>query len=198
MEIDLTKPFRIGGNPLLKPGGGTSLKVEKIGLPSQADKISETKTPPKEWVLPGPETKVIEKPVESSAPQSVSPQGIGEGTGDGFPGTGGGWGGGEGEGGGIPLTRIPKLLNRSEILRLLRRYYPETERQSGIEGTVVVDLHLGTDGSVNGVEVSGSAGNAFDEVALMVSKKMKFSPAMVETRVVAVKIRQSIVFKLDE
>ncbi|MBI3013171.1 MAG: hypothetical protein HYY63_06055, partial [Elusimicrobia bacterium] len=70
IEIDLTKPFRIGGNPLLRPGGGASLKApEKVGVP----KVSEMGPAApagkeKEWVLPGPKTEEVEKPVPVGTP----------------------------------------------------------------------------------------------------------------------------------
>lgn len=201
IEVDLTKPFRIGGNPLLKPGGGTSLKVpEKLGTPTQSKTITETKPiPPKDWVLPGPETKELEKPVPESAPAAskVSNE-ESVGTGEGYPGTGGGWGGGDGEGGGSPLTRFPKLLNRSEIERLLRKLYPEIEREAGREGSVIVDLHVNIDGKVSSVEIANSAGANFDHTAQTVAKKMRFSPAMIQKTPVAVKLRQTITFKLED
>ena len=113
IEIDLTKPFRIGGNPLLKPGGGTTIKeVKNPGPPAPLEEpVAEKKTPPKDWVIPGPETKVIEKPAPEVSPSETrSLQGIEGGNGEGFAGTGSGFGGGDGEGGGIKLDRFPKLV----------------------------------------------------------------------------------------
>jgi len=201
IEIDLTKPFRIGGNPLLKPGGGTTSKsVKKPGPPGLLEKPEEQKKPepPKDWVLPSPNTKVLEKPVLET-PQATTkiPGGDADGTGDGWQGTGGGWGGGEGQGGGIPLTRFPQLLNKKEVLKLLRRNYPEAERQAGVEGVVVVDLHLDADGKVTAVDIVDSAGVSFDKVADKVAQKMRFTPALLKTKPVAVKIRQSIAFQLE-
>lgn len=200
IEIDLTKPFRIGGNPLLKPGGGTLLKEpDRPGIPAFSETPAQTPVKPKEWILPSEQTKELEKPVpQSGTVQSNVPGGEIEGSGEGYKGTGGGFGGGDGEGGGIPLSRFPKLLNRKEILRMLRRLYPEIERQSGREGDVIVDLHLTIDGQVSSVEIAGSSGESFDHVAQIVAKKMRFSPAMVQDSPVAVKIRQSISFKLED
>ena len=201
IEIDLTKPFRIGGNPLLKAGGGNTLKeVRKSGAQGLLEEPSaEKKAPPKDWLMPGPRTKVLEKPLAEAVPsENQSPRGVEGGAGEGYKGTGGGAGGGDGEGGGIPITRFPKLLNRKEILKLLRKNYPPVEMEACRNGSVFVDLHLDAEGRVTGVDVVGSAGSAFDGVAQMVAKKMKFSPAMVQENPVAVKIRQSVVFKLGE
>lgn len=203
LEIDLTKPFRIGGNPLLRPGGGIlTTPPKKEGVPKAAEespKEDQKTAPPKDWVLPGPATQELEKPLPEKPPDiKGAPGGIPEGTGDGYMGTGGGVGGGDGEGGGIPLSKFPRLLNRKEILKLLRRYYPVAEREAGREGVVVVDLHLDVNGNVISADIIDSGGVSFDEVAQMVAKKMRFSPAVMDTTPVAVKIRQSITFKIED
>ena len=201
IEIDLTKPFRIGGNPLLKPGGGTTVKpVLNPGPPAPLEEpVAEKNTPPKDWVLPTPETKVIEKPVPDASPSEArSPNGIDGGNGDGYTGTGNGFGGGDGEGGGIKLDRFPKLINKKEILRLLRKNYPPAEREAGINSRVIVDLHLDAQGMVTGVDIAGSGGEHFDVAAKLVAPKMRFQPALINAVPIAVKIRQSILFKLAE
>jgi len=200
LEIDLTKPFHVGGNPLLKPGGGTTLQIPKVeGKPAVSEVFSEKKQSPKEWLLSGTDAKETEKREMESGPNVEKVPGSSqEGEGEGFYGTGGGQGGGEGQGGGIPLSRFPKLLNRREILKLLKKHYPPQERQLGTEGAVVVDLHLSAEGMVLGMEVIESAGLSFDEVARKVSLKMRFSPAMLQDKPIAVKIRQSIIFQLED
>lgn len=200
VEIDLTKPFRIGGNPLLKPGGGTTDKpVQNPSVPGKTpDFPTEKGSKPKDWVLPGPDTKVLEKPVPDAAPPVTHPNGVEGATGEGYQGTGGGFGGGDGEGGGLPISRYPRLVNEEEILKLLRKNYPASERLAGREGDVFLDLHLDASGNVIRSEIAGSAGAAFDKVAEVVSKKMKFLPAMVQTTAVAAKIRQRIQFKLED
>ena len=50
--------------------------------------------------------------------------------------------GGEGEVDWVYLTELPKLLNREEMARNIRRFYPEEERRAGHEGQVVARLHL--------------------------------------------------------
>jgi TonB family protein len=200
IEIDLTQPFRVGGNPLLKTGGGD--REDKPAKPGPRP-LSETKPlekpePPKDWVLPGPKTTEVEKPHLESPPQQASPTGVPGVPSEGYQGTGNGVGGGAGEGGGIPLTQFPKLLNRAEVLQLLRQNYPLAERQAEREGVVVVDLHLSETGAVTGVDVIESAGLSFDQVARMVARKMRFTPARMQTQAVAVKIRQSIAFRLED
>ncbi|OGR85457.1 MAG: hypothetical protein A2901_05180 [Elusimicrobia bacterium RIFCSPLOWO2_01_FULL_54_10] len=201
IEIDLTQPFRIGGNPLLKPGGGTTEKeVKNPGIPAPMEsEVSDKKTPPRDWVLPGPDTKILEKPVPDSAPlENRSPLGIEGQDGEGITGKGPGLTGGEGEGGGIKLDRYPNLINKREILRLLKKNYPPAEREAGITSRVIVDLHLDAQGNVTGVDVAGSGGKNFDSAAQIVAPKMRFQPALINAAPVAVKIRQSIIFKLED
>lgn len=103
---------------------------------------------------------------------------------------------GEG-GGGVALARSPHLLNLAELRRILERYYPEQERRQGREGMVVLDLHIDAAGAVTGVDVVRSAGRLFDEAARQVALSLRFAPAYAEGKPVAVKVRQSVVFKIE-
>jgi len=100
--------------------------------------------------------------------------------------------------GGADLIRLPRLLNRDEVMANLRRFYPESERIAGHEGTVLVNIHIGVDGAVWKVDVVQSAGPAFDEAARKVAAIMKFSPALSKDGPVAVVIRQRMIFQLKD
>lgn len=101
--------------------------------------------------------------------------------------------------GGADLENGPKLLNRDEVLKNLRRFYPESERRAGREGKVLVFLHIGIDGAVSGVDVALSGGDAFDDAARSVGRLMRFSPAHARGGApIAVKIRQAIQFRLED
>lgn len=179
LEIDLTKPFSLSGNPLLKPGGSPATLARTTPLvPAPVEKPAVA---PKEWVLPASPDQPVEKPVEEAA-GTRGPVGFG----------------GDGEGGGVPLTRLPSLLNRNEMLKNLRRFYPEPERLAGREGEVLLDIHIGADGRVGRVEIIQSAGEAFSRAAERVAKEMRFSPAYVRETPVAVKIRQALYFRLED
>ena len=99
--------------------------------------------------------------------------------------------------GGSGLLQLPRLLNRDELLANLRRFYPESERRAGREGSVLATLHIGVDGRVDPVEIAQSAGTAFDAAAKEVAKRMKFSPAIGRNGPVPVKLNQAIIFRLD-
>jgi TonB family protein len=201
LEIDLSRPFRITSDPRLahraeKPGAGAA--VVQIPTPFAGKGVvggSETPTPEakgpaKEWVLPTPQTKVVEPP--SSGEQAGRPDGKGEG-----PGLGGLGGVGDGEVDWVYLTDLPRLLNRERLLRDVRRFYPEAERRAGREGRVALDVHINAQGRVTSVRVVDTAGDLFDEAARKVLSQARFSPAKVGTKAVPVKIRQAIDFRLE-
>ena len=201
VEIDLTNPLlglgpaKLGAPKRATPGArGPALPVEEP-LPPQP----EAPAPPKDWTLPGPKTETVAPP----APPPATPGGAAEGTGTsplpGGTGQGADYGSPGGLGtGGAPLVSLPRLLNRDDVLRNLRRFYPEPERRAGREGTVLVDIHIGADGLVGGVDIAGSAGSAFDAAAQAVAKLMRFSPAQAKSGPVPVKIRQAMVFRLQD
>ncbi|MFH2202285.1 MAG: TonB family protein [Elusimicrobiota bacterium] len=119
-----------------------------------------------------------------SAPLSGGGRGYGEGTGD-------------GTGTGQPLDLLPRLLNKEELLKNLRRFYPESERRAGREGHVLLKLEIGEDGRTAPVEVLRSDGRAFDEAAQKAARTMLFSPAMRRGRPVAVRVPQKFIFQLE-
>lgn len=207
VEVDLTKPLGTGPGKL-----GAPKKLVPNAVPQKKEvpppEIQETKTvtpvvpvaPPKDWVLPGADTKVIEKP----APPPPTPGGAVDGTGtasklggsgtgldDGCPGCTGD--------GGSALLSYPKLLNRDEVLANIRRFYPEKERRAGREASVMTALHVGTDGRVSSVDIINTGGPAFDGAAKQVAALMRFSPAMAKSgKPVAVKLKQAMEFYLQD
>lgn len=202
VEVDLTIPL-LGGSPA-KLGAPKPMVPGAKGLPLPADpnaavKAVEQPPPPKDWVMPGPQTKVIEKP----APPPPTPGGAPEGMGTAARTGGMGLGADEGVPGGIGtggsgLLQLPRLLNRDELLANLRRFYPEAERRAGREGSVLATLHIGVDGRVDPVEIASSAGPAFDVAAKQVAKRMRFSPALGRNGPVPVKMNQAIIFRLQD
>lgn len=193
-EVDLTRPHVLVDNPLLarkavNPGrGGHSTE----GLKPVLDVPPAAPAPEKTWVLPSADTKVFEKPLVN--------QGVPGGTGTAeatSAGTGLGGGDGSGEVDWIYLTEKPRLLNLDEILRDIRKYYPEEERRAGREGEVILDIHLDEAGRVVKMDVTGSAGAAFDIAARRVMARARFSPARAGSKVVPVKMRQPVAFLLE-
>jgi TonB family protein len=217
MEIEITSPFlgdgpaKLGAPKPLVPGKAAPVNATAdkalipVAPPKPEPKVPE---PPKDWVLPGPSTKVLETP---KAAPTGSENGTGAQTtpggapgGEGTAAKTGGSGDGSDEGvpgghghGGTPLSAFPRLLNRDEVLANLRRFYPESERRAGREADVMVMIHIGVDGNVGAVDVRVSSGASFDEAAQKVAKLMRFSPAIgLNGQPVPVRLPQPIQFRL--
>jgi TonB family protein len=219
MEVEITSPFlgdgpaKLGAPKALVPGKAAAVNATAdkalvpVTPPKPAAKVPE---PPKDWVLPGPSTKVVETPkvpattgAENGSGTQTTPGGAagGEGTAAKTGGSGEGSDegvvGGHGHGG-TPLHAFPKLLNRDEVLANLRRFYPEAERVAGREADVAVMIHIGEDGNVASVDVTQSANAAFDEAARKVCRLMRFSPAIgLNDKPVRVRLPQPIQFRLE-
>ena len=186
VEIDITNMGYLGmSGPTHKPAA-----------PPSAPKPAP---PVKEWVKPSPNQKVVPasipiKPVVVPAPKETPPTPSASATNE----TGRGeYSIGAGDGNANMLSRIPQLLNLSDLNVILQRFYPEEERAASHEGTVVLDLHIDADGHVAAVDIVQSAGSDFDEAARRAAKLLRFTPAFLGSQRVAVKMRQAIQFKLE-
>ena len=94
---------------------------------------------------------------------------------------------------------MPRLLNLDEVMAAMKRLYPESERQAGHEGSVVIVIHVGTDGLVSKSDVARAASPAFDAAAQKVGALMRFSPAIgLSGRPVPVRMPQEVRFKLTD
>ncbi|MBI5631741.1 MAG: TonB family protein [Elusimicrobia bacterium] len=203
VEVDLTIPM-LGTGPakLGAPKKAAARPLPGPSLPAESAKPQEALkklVAPKDWVLPGPKTEKIEAAPEPSPTPGGTPEGGGTSPLPGGSGAGADYGvpGGTGNGG-AALLRLPQLLNRDEVLANLRRFYPERERRAGREGVVKVILHISQSGRVASVDVLESGGEAFDEAAGQVGRLMRFSPALGPGGAVAVKLGQTMVFRLEE
>ncbi len=204
-EIEIISPFlgtgpaKLGAPKAFVPGVPALKNVTDL-TPKPEKPVEKPAEPPKDWTLPGPNTKVVETP---AAPETTPGGAVG---GTGTAAKTGGWGEGSDEGvpggtgdGGTALSAMPRLLNRDEVLALLRRFYPEAERRAGREADVVVALHIDRAGAVSSVDVMRGAGPAFDAAAQKVGALMKFSPALaLSGKPVAVKLPQAVQFRLTD
>ena len=204
VEIDLTSPFIGSGPPKL---AAPKRLIPEAKLPARPveeplpEKVQPAPEPPKDWNLPGKDTKTV-------APRPETPQvtqgGAVDGTGISpiLGGQGAGFPYGVPNGSmtpGAPADVIrPKLLNREEVLANMRKFYPERERVANREGIVVVNIHLDADGRVGEVDIVQSAGRWFDEAAKKVAQLMKFSPARNPAGPLAAKVQRTMEFKLED
>ena len=113
----------------------------------------------------------------------------------GGPGGAGSVGAGERPGDFVPLTVVPRLLNREEVLRSLQRFYPPMLMQAGIGGTSIVWLRIDEEGRVIETRIKqGSGHEAFDKAALDVATRARFSPAYNRDTRVKVWVELPVVF----
>jgi protein TonB len=111
------------------------------------------------------------------------------------PGGSGNVGAGEQPGDFVPVTVVPRLLNRDEVLRSLQRFYPPMLMQAGIGGTSIVWLRIDEEGRVIETRIKqGSGHEAFDKAALDVATRARFSPAYNRDTKVKVWVELPVVF----
>ena len=115
--------------------------------------------------------------------------GLGEGTGAGIgPGSGGGTGGGP--------YRPGSGITPPQLLREVKPDYTEDARRRGIEGDVVLEIVVRSDGSVGDVKVRQGLGGGLDRRAVDAVRQWKFSPAKRYGTPVDVLVEVAVEFKL--
>jgi TonB family protein len=115
--------------------------------------------------------------------------GIGEGDGSGIgPGSGGGTGGGP--------YRPGSGITPPSILREVKPDYTEDARRRGIEGDVVLEIVVRSDGSVGPVTLLQGLGAGLDQRAIDAVRQWRFSPARRQGTAVDVVVEVAVEFKL--
>lgn len=97
-------------------------------------------------------------------------------------------GGGDGVVMADALEERPAVENRREIMRLLERSYPPMLRDAGVEGRVVVQFIVNTDGRVDpaSITVVSSTTPELDAPSRRAAERMRFRPARVNGQPVRV------------
>lgn len=89
------------------------------------------------------------------------------------------------------VSSMPQLLSEMRIP------YPEEAKKAGIEGPVVMELLIDDQGSVRQVSLIKGPGFGLNEAALAAIKNFKFRPARIQDQAVAVKIKYTYRFVLE-
>ena len=115
--------------------------------------------------------------------------GIGEGSGAGVgPGSGGGTGGGP--------YRPGSGIEAPRLLREVKADYSEDARQRSIQGDVVLEIVVRSDGTVGDVKVLKGLGAGLDQRAVQAVRQWRFAPARRLGSPVDVIVEISVEFKL--
>jgi TonB family protein len=174
VEIDITNMGHLGmaATPRIAPARAPARPAAKPVAPA------------KEWTRPAPNQKVEPAPPPTE-PVPPVPEPAGE------------YSVGTGDGSANALSRLPQLLNLSDLRAILQRFYPEEARSQGREATVILDMHIDRDGRVASVDIVRSGGPDFDEAARKAARLLRFTPAFLGSQRVGVKMRQAIQFKIE-
>jgi protein TonB len=115
--------------------------------------------------------------------------GVGEGTGAGIgPGSGGGTGGGP--------YRPGSGITAPGLLREVKPDYTEEARRRGVEGDVVLEIVVRSNGTVGDVRVMQGLGGGLDQRAIDAVRQWEFSPARRFGTPVDVMVEVAVEFKL--
>jgi TonB family protein len=97
----------------------------------------------------------------------------------------------------VPMEVEPRVLNRSEVINVVSRNYPQVLRDAGISGKTNVWIRLNEEGKPVTWQVKTPSGfAAFDSAAVRVVPSLKFSPAISQDRKIPVWIQMDIVFQV--
>ena len=91
----------------------------------------------------------------------------------------------------VEVTEMPRLLSEVRIP------YPQSAKDHGIQGVVVMDLLIDDTGAVREAKLIEGPGEGLNEAALEAMKKFRFTSAKIDARKVAVRIRYASRFVLE-
>jgi TonB family protein len=115
--------------------------------------------------------------------------GLGEGSGSGIgPGTGGGTGGGP--------YRPGSGITPPRLLHEVKADYTESARRRGIEGEVVLEIVVRSDGSVSDVKVVRGLESSLNDRAAQAVRQWRFAPALRQGVAIDVIVEAAVEFKL--
>ena len=95
------------------------------------------------------------------------------------------------------VVDVPEATAQRELLRRVEPEYPEAARDQNIQGPVVLEVHIGTDGSVENVDVV-SGPQPLAQASTDAVKQWKFKPRVVNGRPVEMQTRVTFDFKLPQ
>jgi TonB family protein len=98
-----------------------------------------------------------------------------------------------------PATTLTATEVPPKAESLVQPAYPEEARKAGVEGTAIVEVTVGADGTVLGCSLATSSGNALmDAAAVAAAQASKFAPGTKDGKPVVTKARMPIRFKLAD
>jgi protein TonB len=163
--------------------------------------------PPPQPAVQAPVKSLPADPVESPGLPEAPPREPSRGTGDrGGVGSGSGQGVGEGSGGGLGagtgggtgggVYQPGAGIDPPTLVKEVRPIYTDEARRQRIQGDVVLEIVVRSDGSVGSVRVRRSLGGGLDQRAIEAVRQWRFNPARRHGTPVDVAVEVAVEFKL--
>jgi TonB family protein len=95
------------------------------------------------------------------------------------------------------VEEAPELFNRNDVVRTIGREYPRDMRDAGVHGSVTVRFRISAMGIPDAPRVDRASRPEFVEPAIRVVHRMRFHPARVNGKPVAVWVTLPISFMLQ-
>jgi TonB family protein len=163
--------------------------------------------PPPPPAIQAPVKSIPADPVESAGLPEAPPRPPSRGTGDrGGVGSGSGQGTGEGAGGGLGagtgggtgggVYQPGAGIDPPTLVREVRPIYTDEARRQRIEGDVILEIVVRSDGSVGNIRVRRSLGGGLDQRAIDAVRQWRFTPARRQGTPVDVAVEVAVEFKL--
>jgi TonB family protein len=169
--------------------------------------IEKPVPPPPAPAVQAPVKSIPADPVESPGLPEAPPRAPSRGTGDrGGVGSGSGQGVGEGAGGGLGagtgggtgggVYQPGAGIDPPTLVREVRPVYTDEARRQRIEGDVILEIVVRSDGSVGSIRVKRSLGGGLDQRAIDAVRQWRFNPARRHGTPVDVAVEVAVEFKL--
>ena len=138
-----------------------------------------------------------EAPVREPSRGTGDRGGVGSGSGQGIgEGNGGGLGAGTGGGNGGGVYQPGAGIDPPTVVREVRPIYTDEARRQRIEGDVILEIVVRSDGSVGTIKVRRSRGGGLDQRAIDAVRQWRFNPARRHGAPVDVAVEVAVEFKL--
>jgi TonB family protein len=97
------------------------------------------------------------------------------------------------------VEQMPRVLNAREVWRQIQRGYPADLRRAGVTGMVMLRFRVTAAGTADtsSIEVVQSSNEGFNAPAIAAAARMRFSPATLDRRPVAVWVTLPFSFDVD-
>ena len=169
--------------------------------------IEKPAPPPPPPAIQAPVKSLPADPVESPGLPEAPPRppsqgtgkggGVGSGSGQGVgEGTGGGLGAGTGGGTGGGVYQPGAGIDPPTLVREVRPVYTDEARRQRIEGDVILEIVVKSDGTVGSIRVRRSLGGGLDQRAIDAVRQWRFNPAKRHGAPVDVAVEVAVEFKL--